>query len=827
MKSRHSRLLLKEEYDMGKKLIMIGHGHLDPVWLWEWQEGMQEVKATFRSALDRMDEYDEFVFTCSSAAFYEFVEENDPEMFREIKRRIEQGRWNIVGGWWIEPDCNIPCGESFARQALIAQRYYMEKFGTIAETGFCPDSFGHAGTLPMLLRGGRMKNYVFMRPMPGEKPLPKETFDWYAPDGSKVRTFRLPYEYLSWENTLKEHIKRCMDAVREPLDQNMCFYGVGNHGGGPTRANLECIRTMRSEEGMDISCGTVEEYFAALDTRTGYPEVTEELQYHSPGCYSACRMVKQYNRKSENCLIQSEVFCCISDLEQLYAYPDNCNEAWKRVLFNQFHDILAGTCIAPAYEHVRDTYGFALTIGHENMNHALQSVAWNIDIKKEEGMLPVVLFHSHSRQACQPVEVEFQGTDNVTSVLDCDGRSVPYAVIPEESLAGRRTRIVFQAAVPSLGYCVYRVYRENTPRKWDEVKKIEDSIRIENEYLELTFKKDGCPGIDALYDKENEVSVSHSGLGIPRVMEDAGSDTWAHNVYRFNEVCGEFSKVKTELTEANSVRQGVRVTSVCGSSVMIQEFYLYYGSRNIRVSARLLWQEKGKVLKLCFRPDTIFNRCTYEVPYGRAERAVNGSEVCAQRWLDYAGVDKDRGFPYGLGLVNDSQYSFSAEHQSFSMTAVRSAVYAHHEPEELPCEERRHYMDQGWHEFQYILIPYKGAFETSGIIQEAEELNSPLRPLVETWHRGKLPMSGSYAEITSENISITAFKKAESKNGFVMRMQELYGSSVQTQLILPKQTLSFSMQFQPNEVKSIWLYDAGEEQGWKIQETDFLEMEDQ
>ena len=141
---------------MEKKLIMIGHGHLDPVWLWGWQEGMQEIKATFRSALDRMEEYEDFVFTCSSAAFYEFIEKNDPKMFEEIKKRVEEGRWNIVGGWWIEPDCNIPCGESFARQALSAQQYYREKFGIYARTGFCPDSFGHAGTLPMLLHKSRI-----------------------------------------------------------------------------------------------------------------------------------------------------------------------------------------------------------------------------------------------------------------------------------------------------------------------------------------------------------------------------------------------------------------------------------------------------------------------------------------------------------------------------------------------------------------------------------------------------------------------------------------------------------------------------------------------
>lgn len=811
---------------MDKKIIMIGHGHLDVVWLWNWQEGLQEVKATFRSALDRMEEYEDFVFTCSSAAFYEFIERNHPEMFEEIKKRVEEGRWNIAGGWWIEPDCNIPCGEAFARQALIAQRYYQEKFGIRAETGFCPDSFGHAGTLPMLLCKGGMKNYVFMRPMPGEKPLPGETFDWYAPDGSRVRTFRIPYEYLSWEESLSSHIRRCADAIKEPLNENMCFYGVGNHGGGPTRANLECIGRLQKEEGMDLSCGPVEQYFHMQGSDRQFPAVEEELQYHAPGCYSACSMIKKYNRKSENSLIESEIFCSFSDMEQKNPYPDNFNEAWKRVLFNQFHDILAGTCIASAYEQARDGYGYALTISAENRNHAIQSIAWNIDIPREEDMLPIVLFHSHSYETVVPAEVEFQGADEVTEVKGPDGDSIPFAVIPEESLAGRRTRIVFQASVPSMGYCVYRAYRSRKPRKWDVAEERQDRITIENEYLRLTFEKDGNGGIDSLYDKEHDLMISQSGLGIPKVITDEGSDTWAHNVYQFREICEEFRRVKAELTEDHAVRQAVRITSVYNSSVLVQEIFLYHGSREIRVSARLDWQEKGKIAKLYFYPDTIFNRCTYEIPYGKQERAVNGNEVCGQRWLDYAGVDRKNGDPCGIGLINDGQYSFSAEHNLFSMTIARSTLYAHHEPEPLPCEERRHYMDLGEHEFQYIVVPYKGKFEDSSIIRCAQELNAPVEVLVETYHKGELPMWKSYLQVRNNGVTVTALKKAECGDGYVIRMQELYGKTIRTELALTEQKVTFPLEFQPNEVKSIWVYEAEDSADWKMKETDFLELED-
>ena len=224
-----------------KTLYMIGNAHLDPVWLWQWQEGYQEVKATFRSALDRMKEYDDFFFTSSSAAYYEWVEENEPAMFEEIRERVKEGRWVIVGGWWIQPDCNAPGGESYVRQGLYGQRYFQEKLGVTAQTGYNVDSFGHNGMLPQILKKSGMDNYVFMRPGRHEKGLEGETFTWTSNDGSAVTAFRIPFEYCTWPRELKEHIERCAGEIKDPRGSIMCFYGVGNHGGGPTKQNIESL----------------------------------------------------------------------------------------------------------------------------------------------------------------------------------------------------------------------------------------------------------------------------------------------------------------------------------------------------------------------------------------------------------------------------------------------------------------------------------------------------------------------------------------------------------------------------------------------------------
>ncbi|WP_217282882.1 glycoside hydrolase family 38 N-terminal domain-containing protein [Paenibacillus alginolyticus] len=227
-----------------KKLYMIGNAHLDPVWLWQWQEGFQETKATFRSALDRMKEYDDFIFTSSSAANYEWVENNDKKMFEEIKKRVREGRWRIVGGWWVQPDCNIPGGESFVRQGLYGQRYFKEKLGVTAKVGYNVDSFGHYGMLPQILLKSGMPYYIFMRPMPNEKGLPGRLFHWESDDGSRVLTYRIPFEYCTWGKDLEKHVRRCMEELKDPFGNLMVFYGVGNHGGGPTKENIDSIKRM-------------------------------------------------------------------------------------------------------------------------------------------------------------------------------------------------------------------------------------------------------------------------------------------------------------------------------------------------------------------------------------------------------------------------------------------------------------------------------------------------------------------------------------------------------------------------------------------------------
>ena len=204
---------------MTRRLHMIGNAHIDPVWLWQWPEGYQEVRATFQSAVDRLDEYPEYVFTCDSSLFFAWVEESDEVLFQRIRAHVQSGRFQVIGGWWIEPDCNIPGGESFVRQALYGQRYLKEKFGITATTGANIDSFGHNATIPQILAKSGCDSYVFLRPSPTEKELPAPLFRWESPDGSSVLAYRIPHEYLAPKDDIGEHVETAVATLPEDGDE--------------------------------------------------------------------------------------------------------------------------------------------------------------------------------------------------------------------------------------------------------------------------------------------------------------------------------------------------------------------------------------------------------------------------------------------------------------------------------------------------------------------------------------------------------------------------------------------------------------------------------
>ena len=228
---------------------MIGHGHINPVWLWPWSEGISVVHSTFRSTLDRMNETPDFTFTTSSAQFFKWVAENDPTMLEEIRKRVEEGRWNIVGGWWVEPYMNIPNGEAMARQGLYGQMTFQRLLGRRATVATNPDSFGHTGTLPLIIKLQGMENYVFMRPGPKEKSIPADLFWWEDPDRTRILTYRIQFSYNVGGSVNSRVESILKEAGDQPMKSFMAYYGVGDHGGGATRENIQSIEELKKEKG--------------------------------------------------------------------------------------------------------------------------------------------------------------------------------------------------------------------------------------------------------------------------------------------------------------------------------------------------------------------------------------------------------------------------------------------------------------------------------------------------------------------------------------------------------------------------------------------------
>ncbi|MBV9846418.1 MAG: alpha-mannosidase [Kutzneria sp.] len=787
-----------------RQLHMIGNAHIDPVWLWQWPEGYQEVRATFQSAIDRMKEYPEFVFTCDSVCYLAWVEESDPVLFAEIADRIAEGRWEVVGGWWIEPDCNLPCGESFVRQALYSQHYLWEKFGVVSTTGCNVDPFGHNANLPQLLRKSGMDSYVFMRPGPHEMTLPGPYFWWESPDGSRVLTYRIPHEYCSPGGDLGYQVDKALAQMPSDATEFMVFYGVGNHGGGPTKANLDSIRKLDAADGLPtLRCGATRPFFDRLaGNDTEIPVHVGELQHHAVGCYSAHSGVKRWNRRAENLLARAEKWAAIAAVGTDIGYPlARFDEAWKLVLFNQFHDTLGGAAIEPAYTDSRDQYGHAISLAAEAFNRAVQSLSRRIDIPEEPDMTPLVVFNPHPWRLRTDVEFEFGGFP-ATAARVVDDNDIPVAVQRTRSAAtlnGHRRRLAVAADVPPLGYQVYRIYPADSEHRADSIRAT-DTL-LENDFLAVEI--DPRTGwLTRLFDKVNGTELTTGGgAGHAVVIEDR-SDTWGHRVWAYDKVVGEFTARSVRLVEHGPVRAVVRVCGDYGESTLVEEFVLGARARHVEVRVRLDWRERQKMLKLRFPTALTADDATFEIPYGHLRRPANGSEEAAQAWADVSGTLPD-GRTAGLSVLNDGKYGHDVRGGNVGITAVRSPVYAWHDPKELEPDEFYTYMDQGPQEFTYCLVPHAGDWRRASTVRLAAELNQPAFALLESYHAGDLPQRQSYLAVDSEAVLPAVLKAAQDGSGdLVIRAYETAGSATRARIELPLAGRVIDAEFGPGEIKT-------------------------
>ncbi|MBO4888874.1 MAG: alpha-mannosidase [Firmicutes bacterium] len=761
-----------------ENLHLIGNAHLDPVWLWRWPEGAAEIKATFLSALERMEETPGYIFTAGAVRYYEWVYENEPALFARIEEKVREGRWVPVGGWWVQPDCNVPSGESFARHTLLGQAFLKQFLNHPAKIGYNVDSFGHNAGIPQLLLESGMKYYVMMRPGEHEKHLPT-VFWWEGPDGSRVLTHRIMAEYSSAADG--KNLEKKIDQIRSESERIslplMVFYGVGNHGGGPTHATLEKLTSLMKED-TTLLFSDPERYFEELEKYGDrIPVIKGDLQHHASGCYSTDGPGKQAHKHAEAELVDAEKMMSVAHEKLELPYEaDVLRQSWKTLLFNEFHDIMGGCSLREALEDMHQELGGVRGAARDCLNKALQKIAFHVDTENGKpysltkefdwtnwetaaGGAPVIVFNTLSWPVKAPVQVY-----NVASrVEDEDGRIVPVQNVRASRTTSQKMDSIFMAEMPAMGYRLYRISRHQS-----EVMLPENDLSFGEDHIENAFFRIRFEGgeICEILDKRIGRNILRSPIGL-KVIDCSAADTWAHGIFTFHDLRGCFSGISAKVTETGPVRLAMCLESSYGASKLRLTVSLLPQKAQIHLSARLLWVEEQAMAKFSVPLVTDPQTASFEQAYSVVEKTPSGREQPAQMWGDVTGVLED-GSVYGAALANDSRYSYETDGNELRLTLARSAAYADHAGPKVR-DEFSECMDLGEHRVKMVLVPHVGSAMSSGIDRAAQELMHPLMPIFETYHPGKLPKKDSFASVSGP-VRITALKQAEDGKGIIIRL---------------------------------------------------------
>lgn len=769
---------------MDKNIHLIGNAHLDPAWLWRFDEGFEAFLATCRSALTIMRDTPAFIFTCSSAACYHFVEETDPRLFAEIQEAVHNGSWEIVGGWWIEPDCNIPSGESFVRQALYGQRYFESRFGKKCAVGYCIDSFGHNANLPQILSKSGMDSYVFMRPDQLELPLPGALFRWQAPSGDEVTAYRIPYHYSNYRHTIGEKVEMLKHDPQYLSDVPwMLFYGVGNHGGGPTREQIGEI------ERLNLLMSRTDHFFERAKKNHERLSIYKgELQHHAIGCYSNHSELKAANRRAEHALLRAEKFAVLSEL--LTGHLANWQEtdrAWKNVLLNQFHDILGGVSTEEVCQDALYLYGEAIAIASRTERVALQRIRNEIDTS--DTIESLIVFNPQLQPYSGPVEFELwnpEGSEQghkleSITLLDSDGNMAPTQRIePHAKIGPDRARFAALCDIQPYGWKKYILLR--TPSSQPLTKLVANERFLRNEKIMFTLDRQPFPNV--LFYEPLEVYKDEF-------------DTWAHGATAFTDRVGRFLITDVDIAESGPVRARMRIKSKYGRSLCQQDIILYDKSDELIIETTLDWREPHALCKLSLAHRLDSPRFFFEIPYAVIERPADGKEYPAISWA-FANDEMK-----GLGIISESKSSVSCDSKHISLVVARSPLYAHHvPPHELHEYESLRYLDHGIQRFTTKIVLGRSSHQDAQMALRSLHFHEPPVAVIESSHSGTLGDEYSDGALSGNGIQATVIKPAADKEGVVIRVCETKGEHSRSHLNISMLDSCFNIPLSPYEIKT-------------------------
>ena len=699
------------------RIHIILNSHLDPVWLWRREQGIDEVIATARTACNLLEEFPQIHITRGEAWFYETVERLDPQLFGRIRTLVAAGRWHIVGGWYVQPDCNHASPESYLRHGRIGGRYFREKFGVKVNTGYNVDSFGHNANLPDYYAAAGISNYVMMRPDRDEKPdLPGNVFRWRSQHWAEMRVFRIAKSYCTSGPDPVAHIatniEEALAEATPGMGQTMCFVGVGNHGGGPTRDEIRWVLDhLDYKPGVTLQFSHPDAFFESISSFP-LPVYQGELQHHAVGCHSAASRIKRELRAAENLLSQAQ--CAVPEA--------NLDEPWKKVLFATFHDILPGSAIASAMADIYDDLGYARSAARELITGAIR--IRNASLPGNECQR-LIFDNLGGRIFTGCIHVEpwlgFAWEEEANAphfrLEDENGVAVPCQRVEQEALTPVYAFAV-QLTIPAGGRRIL-LLRKLHGRATPPVRLAGDrdaaASCIGNGVIRAVGAADGVSSLTAA---GREYLASPVAVA---VYEDA-SDTWSHGqtsystsgLFQFSgdgrwihQECGQL------LNSSFTVMSG-------GGCALHYSMATEKDSPVLRLHLRLGWQGLHRIAKLLIRPD--FAACDRidGCQGGTVPRRLDGEEYPFFNFIALTGQSR------GLAVVSADVFGADVQPDgTIRLTLLRSPYYAHHAPTAAPDTSMHAVTDQGEHDYHISIIPMQG-LDLEAIADEAYRQTRPV-----------------------------------------------------------------------------------------------------
>lgn len=776
-------------------LYAFGHAHIDVAWLWPLAETERKMLRTLANQFALMELYPEFKFLQSQPHLYWMMQKSYPEMYERAKAAIAKGQLIPEGGMWVEADTNISGGESLIRQFIHGKRFFKQEFGIDCELMWLPDVFGYSGAMPQIMKGCGIKYFSTQKifwAYNGGETFPLNTFWWEGIDGSQILV-HLHNDYNSMTNPASA-IQRWKERVqKDGFSTRLMPFGFGDGGGGPTRNHLEFALRQKNLEGAPrVVIASPIDYFKDQEKKSVPGRYVGELYFQAHrGTYTSQARTKRGNRKSEFALREAEMWSVAAAALKGWAFPlSTMDAAWKRVLLNQFHDIIPGSSIHRVYEEAEASYAECIRTANEVTTQAAAALV-------ADNAKALTVFNSLSWPRKLLVELP-QGWNGAKGA---DG------FLPTQTVAGNGARKVFvQVTTPACGWTT--IYHAD-PLAWGNGLKATPTL-LENDLLRIEFNDKG--EIVSIWDKETDREWAKGLCNSLKMYKDVptGWDAWdLDSMYEQTPVALD-EPAQVQVLSSGPLMVQLRVTRKLHNSPMTQIITLRQGSRRVDFHTVLDWQESHKLLKVNFPVDVYNKEALHEIQFGHIARPTHKSrpfdadrfEVSMHKWS--ALTEAHRGF----AVLNDCKYGVNVADNSINLTLLKSALA----PDMTA--------DRGHQEFTYALYLWNGTLPDSGLVQEGYDLN--VASLTAPGEGG----SGSLFSVGAPNVIIDTVKPAEDGSGdVVVRLYESmrtatrctlstslpFGAAAQTNMLeeqecdLDINNGQIVLDFHPFEVKTVRL----------------------